>query len=190
MLVVALASAATGTSCTPTPHQTGEAVVIVWPLVMLLACGPQIAMLALWRAVLPTIVFDLRPFAAWVGLAACVAISVAIAATRPWQWADSAAYFFGLSYAAVLLLTTRVWLRVAPKRALLVPHLVTSLVFVPYAIALYFDVTLGIPNPEGIFIVPGYGGVLAAPILLVLLVEAVVRRASVSHAATDASRLA
>lgn len=187
ILAIAVAFAALGGNCAPTPHHTGEAVVVAWPIVMLLALGPQVVLLAIWRKARPAIDLDLRLFAAWLGLAAFVGLSVAAAADNPWKWLDSAVYLFGMSYVAVLLVATRVVVSTAPKRAVLVPHLVTSVVFVPYAIALYFDVTLGIPSPEGIFIVPGYGGLLAGPIHLALLIEAVIRRIRASREPGDSS---
>lgn len=177
-LLLAITFAAS--ECGPNNHHAGEAILIVWPVVVLLALGPQLGLLALWRKLRPAIRLDLARVWIVVTLATAVAIAVTVRAEKPWRWVDAALWLWGCSYGFVLLATTRFWLMVAPKTALFGPHIVATLLFVPFAAALYGDLVSGIGEPIWLFILPGYGGWATGGLSLVLLVEVLLRRRKVA----------
>lgn len=179
-LLLAIAVAATGSQCGPNNQQTGEAILIVWPVVVLLALGPQLGLLALWRKLRPAVSLDLARVWIIVMLATAVAIAVVVRAEKPWRWADAALWLWGCSYGVVLLVTTRIWLMADAKNVLLGPHVVATVVFVPLAAALYGGFADGIGDPSWLFILPGYGGWATGGLFLVLLVEVLLRRRKVA----------
>lgn len=179
-LLLAIAVAATGSECGPNNHQIGEAILIVWPVVMLLALGPQLGLLALWRKLRPAVSLDLARVWILVTIATAVAIAVIVRAEKPWRWADAALWFWGCSYGVVLLATTRIWLMANAKTALFGPHVVATGVFVPLAAALYGGIADGLGDTSWLFIFPGYGGWVTGGLCLVLLVEVLLRRRKVA----------
>lgn len=174
-LLIAVAVAAGGGQCGPSNRDVGEAILLVWPLVALLALGPQIALLALWRKARPEVDLHLKRFFILIGAAVTVAYPTMLAAQQPWRWADAALWMFGASYGTVLLLTTRIWLSSNEKTALIGPHLVATVIFIPFAALLYTRV-LHHGELADLFILPGYGGFTTGPLFLILLIEVLVRR--------------
>lgn len=170
-LIGAIALLASG--CAPSPRETGEAVLIVWPLVILIAALPQFLLIRLWQWRWPGVVIDWKRLLVLVGPAVTISVSMIIAATAPWTWAPHALWLFGTSYLAALLLVTRAWLA-SPWRAhsVIAPHLVTSAIFIPCAMALRAGMfeTAAI-DWAGFFIFPGYGGWVPGGVALLLLAE-------------------
>lgn len=162
--------------CGPTQRETGEAVLIVWPLVILLAALPQGALLATWKKLRPEIELPWARLGLLIGAAAIMAGFMVVNAEKPWRWATEALWLFGCSYGAVLLLATRLWLQGDRRHALVGPHLVASVVFVPYAMTLRGGLFDGARfDTEMVFIVPGYGGWVTGGIALLLGIELFVR---------------
>lgn len=164
--------------CAPSHRDTGEAVLIVWPLVILIAALPQFLLIRLWQWRWPDVVINRKRLLVLVGPAITLSVSMIIAAAAPWTWAPHALWLFGTSYLAVLLLVTRAWLA-SPLRAhsVIAPHIVTSVIFIPFAMALRAGMfeTAAIDS-AGVFVFPGYGGWVPGGVALLLLAERWLRR--------------
>ncbi len=177
LLLVAMVAASE--ECGPTRQQTGEAVLLVWPLVIVLATLPQALVVWLWRRLKPSV--DpawWRPLAL-VALAAAIAVPTLLVAKHPWRWASEALWLFGCSYGAVTLAATRLWLWRWPASALgplLGPQLVATAVFVPLAGVLRLGLFDSIELPtEGLFIYPGMGGWVPGGLAVGLGIELALR---------------
>jgi hypothetical protein len=98
-------------------------------------------------------------------------------AERPFEYADIGFWLFGCSYAALLLVSTRLWLLWRQRTDLVFAHLPPLLLqFVPaLALALGANAALHIPSAENLFIYPGFGGWVAAPLAGALFLEAWLR---------------
>ncbi len=166
--------------CAPSHRETGEAVVIVWPAVLLLASLPQAVLIRLWRTHWPTLAVPTRALVAAVALASVAAIAMIAGVRAPWEWAPHALWLFGTSYLAVLLVLTRIVIATSWRaHAVIAAHAATSAIFIPFALALragYFD-TAAIDS-AAFYVMPGYGGWVPAAIALVLWIEWRVRRAN------------
>lgn len=167
--------------CGPTRQQTGEAVLLVWPAVIVLAALPQALIVWLWRRLLPAVDLAWWRVLALVALAAVVGVLTLLVGERPWRWAKEALWLFGCSYGAAVLAATRLWLWRWPRAALgplLGPQLVATAVFLPLAgllrLGLLDSAGSGLPA-ENLFIYPGMGGWVPGGMMLVLGIELAVR---------------
>lgn len=170
-LIVAIAALAP--SCAPGHRDTGEAVLIVWPLVMLLSALPQAVLVRMWQWRWPELVIDWRPFLIFVGMASVVSVSMVMTAAAPWEWAPHALWLFGTSYLAALLVITRVLISFRLRAVSFVPaHAGATMVFIPFAMGLragFFETAT--VDPAGYFVFPGYGGWVPGAIAVALLLE-------------------
>ncbi len=176
VLLVALC-ASSGGHCGPTPEESGQTVLLIAPFVVLCAMAVQWLLLAMWRATRPALLLTWRKNLALVGVLAFPAGWALLVNSRPFEFASIGFWFFGCSYAAVMLVVTRIWLFVSDTRKVFfLPHLVMSIVFLLPAVvlALFGGKPLqDIAEPMWIF--PGFGGWVAGPLFVVLMLEAAIR---------------
>ncbi len=163
--------------CGPTHRQTGEAALIVWPIVMLLAALPQAVLINMWRWRWPTLEmhwWHLSMSSAATGL---IAVPMFLAAPAPWSWTPTALWLFGVSYLTVLLVATRAWIHTGRDHACIGPHVVASVVFIPFAALLRTGVFDGVTfDSAAYFVLPGYGGWVPGAVAVVLVLECWYRR--------------
>jgi hypothetical protein len=166
------------TGCGPSPAQVGGAVLIAAPLVVLLTSGLQWLLLRLWNDARAGIELRLGRnllLSATLLLPALAALTI----PRAFEWSALGLWLFGTSYAGVVLLTTRLWLLGSWwPRALFGPHLLALPVFLLPAMALALELAgQGFQHQaESLWIFPGWGGMIAGPLYLLLVGEAFWRR--------------
>ena len=167
--------AALAENCGPTRQQVGEAVVIAWPLVALGVLAVQWGLLALWRKKWPAVRTPLVAPLLLVAVATSMSLGMIFHAQKPFQWADMALWLFGCSYAAVVLLATRIWLFFDVRYPLMGPQILAAVLFVLPAM-----IVSAIPGPnhtdlEALYIFPGMGGWVPGGLLLATFTEALLR---------------
>jgi hypothetical protein len=164
--------------CGPTHTEVGEVVLVAWPVVMLVGIAVQMPILLLWRRHYRELKTPwphmVASFAVAVSLALGVIVNRDSHGYAPWL--GIALVAFGTSYLAFLLLATRIWLAFDRKMPQLGAHLVAIAVqIVPamlLAAGLWPDER---PDPTGLFILPGYFGVVPGGLFVGFLVEAWLR---------------
>jgi hypothetical protein len=163
--------------CGPTPREAAAAVLVALPVALLVGHLLVRLLVWLWRPVrrLP---LSARPALVAAGVAAAVAVATAvIAGEDALDWVGAALVLFGTSYLTLLLVVWRLWLLLDAVTA-------SSWSFVP---VVSISVLPGIPLLLGVsgdyadlvlvaWVLPGYGGTVAGPLLVLLVVEALVRR--------------
>jgi len=173
--VLLLSAAALAENCGPTRQEVGQAVVIAWPAVLALTLLVQLGLLAIWRRKWPAVrtpwVSPLLLFA----VAVSMSLGMVVHLDKPWQWSGMALWLFGCSYAAVVLLVTRIWLLGDVRFPLVGPHFVAGVLFLGPAV-----IIAGIPGPshtdlEALYIFPGMGGWVPAGLFLLTYGEALIR---------------
>jgi hypothetical protein len=163
-------------NCGPSFQEEGQAVLLVAPLVMLAAMGVQWLVLAPWRRRWRSLELRWRPGLAVVAVLGAASVATALFAPRAKEWAPIAFWLFGCSYAAVLLVVTRVWLHFDRARVFALPHLVPLVAQVGLAgMAATGEFGALRHLDEWVWILPGFGGWAAGPIFVVLLAEAWLR---------------
>jgi hypothetical protein len=165
--------------CGPTPKESGDAILMVLPLVVASAMAVQWLLLRLWRPAKGSIALDWGRGLILCGLLLFPSAYAFLTDTRPSEWFVMAYWLFGTSYLAVLLFVTRVWLFFGDARLVFfAPHLALSAIFALPALPL----ALGLGGKpwqdvaEAMWIFPGFGGWVPGGLFLVLLVEALWRR--------------
>ncbi len=191
LLLLAPAVAATGSrgcSCGPTPTEVGRAIVVASPLVLVVAAGLLALLAALWRRRRPTA--QAPTSAVWLlGAPLVLGAALCLLAHRwsPWGigWTAAALSLYGSSQVALALLVWRLWLIRRPESAATGALLVATGLFVLPAAAL----ALGARSRAlAELVIAGclWGGVLAIPLLVGLLVEAWLRTQGPPGAAAPA----
>ncbi len=170
-----VSAAALTDNCGPSRQQVGEAVIIAWPLVVFGVLVVQRGLLTLWRKKWPAVRTPWVAPVLLLAVATSMSLGMIVHVDKPMQWAGMALWLFGCSYAAVVLLTTRVWLFFDVRYAFMGPQLVAALVFVLPAVLI-----AALPGPahtdlEGLYILPGMGGWVPGGLLIATYAEALIR---------------
>ena len=187
---VLLAAVAGATSCNPSPQEVGQQILIVAPLVFLLSLALQWVLLRVWRRRWPDIALRWRTNL----LVACALVPPAALAFALGHRRDElglALLMFGASYAAVLLVLTRLVLWRARSRAFTLPHLPALVLFLAPA----FFLALGLESPlnadaGALYLYPGMDGWVPAGLFAALTAEALLRTRRVGgvRSVDDAAR--
>ena len=176
-VAAAVATAATKIHCGPTAEEAGQAVLLVAPAVLLVTLGLQQLLLFLWRRRRTDLSLRWKRGAALVGVLAVPAILVAALAHDPLEWAPFAFWLFGCSYAALLLVSTRLCMLQRGPIDLVLAHAPPLILLIVPAVALTLGVNrvLDLGCPECLFVHPGGGGWIAGPLAAVVFLEAWLR---------------
>jgi hypothetical protein len=174
---LACAIAAGADSCGPDPQQQGQLVLIVAPLVFIVTLGIQWILLKLWERRFPEVTPRWSANLFVMG-ALTVASLVTMAVGSPGYYLIFAFWMFGTSYAAVLLLTMRIWMIFDKRRAFTFAHLVPLLLYMIPAATLAVGGmrdTWMWRHSENFFTLAGFLGYVPGGIFLLLLIEALIR---------------
>lgn len=178
-LFLAPAVAASSSSCGPQPHEVGLGVLLSLPVVFLVAAAASLLVARLWR--------PLRP-AAWPPSHRALGLLLAILCLPALRALDDgrgdelflpALVLFGTSYAAVALVSLRLFLWTTPSRATLLCHLPPLAVFLPPALLLSVDLLEHgwfAERCADYFATVGLAGWVPGGLFLAILVEIAVRR--------------
>ncbi len=104
------------------------------------------------------------------------------------EWTWVALWWFGTSYAAVMLFVWRIWFRVRPRGSFTWSPVLVLPLFVAPAVYLAFEGSTSADPPGWImnlWVLPGYLGFVPGGLLLILLIEAAVRGRAPNPLAED-----
>lgn len=164
--------------CGPNAREAGVAALVVAFPILVIASMLLWLLSRLWQRVRPQLVFRWQPFVT-VGL---VLSGVGLfAAVLPFhgsatEWLVMALWAVGTSYLTIVLLVWRI--RLSARNGLAWAHgLACAIQFLPALPLAFFGSTEGELNGPllGVWMLPGYGGLVAGPIYVLLLLEALVR---------------
>jgi hypothetical protein len=180
--------------CGPTAEEAGRAVLFVAPGVLVAGLGALRLLLWLWRKAEPELSWRPAPAIATVAvlLAGAMLSLVGVSVEQPQspplgayndgvpgvlEWIDEAAYMFGPSLLAALLVSWRIWLAFSRRTAFtwaLVPAVVVTVApAAPLALALVSD---EMAEPViSFWLYSGLEGIVPGALLLALVVEALFR---------------
>jgi hypothetical protein len=176
--LVLLVAPALLAGCGPTSREAGQAILGAAPVFV--AAGPGILSLLFlcWQGARPEVTMRRRPNVVPLGIALGASVVVIVAAPDAREWIVPAMQLAGTSYLTLLLVTWRIWMFKEPRGAFAwswVPAF--ALIWLSAAV---MAVVPDHPYDDGIvyfvWVMPGWGGLVAGPLLVVLLVEALVRR--------------
>jgi hypothetical protein len=163
--------------CGPTPEEAGSAVLMASPLVLGFGLLLVWVLWQLWRRVQPDLPLDVRP-GRWT-LAAVSALAVVGLATggeKAFEWVGLALWLFGASYVALTLVTLRIWLHLRRETAFTWAAVPPILLMVAPALVLCTGLAGGLMDASmALWMYPGFGGWIASPLFLLLLLEAALR---------------
>jgi hypothetical protein len=176
-LGVVAATSTTALKCGPSPSETGQAVLLVAPLVLLGGLLAQALILHLWRRRHDDTLLRWQPTALLLFLVSIPSVAVLALAHAPMNWAGLALWLFGCSYVSILLVSTRLWMIWDRRNAFALAHLPPLLLFIGPALLMATGLWEGPPThkPEDFFVAPGCLGWTTGPLFLALLVEAALR---------------
>lgn len=184
-ILLAATAATIPIRCGPTDQEAATAVLMAAPAVLVVSLGLLLLLLKLWRRVDPALTMRPAPLGwLFVGLSVAGLAQVPLATELgAIDLVPIAIWAFGTSYLTILLVLWRVMLAKRPGSAFtvapIVPMLVLTLAGVPMALGLTGDHDFGgtfYTRVVGIlWVYPGAAGIVAGPLLLGLLIEAMVR---------------
>lgn len=164
--------------CGPNAREAGVAALVVAGPTVVLASALLWPLWRLWQRTRPELVFRWQPFV-YVGLA--LSGVGLFAAVLPFhgsatEWMVIALWALGTSYLTLVLLVWRI--RLSARNGLAWAHgIACAIQFLPALPLAFFGSTEG--ELEGpllaVWMLPGYGGLVAGPIYALLLLEALVR---------------
>lgn len=173
LLLVALLAA----GCGPTPEQAMGAVLVSLPVA--LGVGHLFIRLLVWLwKPLRHLPLSARPVLCAMGVAAVAGLlGVLVVGDRLLEWVGAALALYGATYLTLLFVTWRIWLQCDPASAS------TWSFFAPLSVS----VLPGIPLLYGVdghyadivvmgWVLIGYMGLVAGPVLATLVAEALIRR--------------
>jgi hypothetical protein len=164
-------------ACGPTSEEAAGAVLVAVPAA--LGVGHLFIRLLvwLWRP-LRALPLSARPVLAAMGVAAVAAgLAVLVVGEGLLEWVPAALALFGTTYLTLLFLAWRLWLHHEPASS------ATWSFFAPLSITVLPGIPLlyGVDGPYADAVISGwiligYGGMVAGPVLLILVGEALLRR--------------
>ena len=165
--------------CGPLAVEAGRGLLLSAPVILLVTALVLALLLRLWRRRLPDLRFPTRALlvTGLVQLAAGLMVLWPAIADNHMRWAGMGLWLFGCSYLSVTLVAWRLLLHLRPRAATTwAPLSVMAFYWLP-AIPLNAE---WLPDSvaramEGVWVVPGFFGLVTGPLLLGLLVEAWLR---------------
>lgn len=164
--------------CGPTAREAGTAVLCAAPLALIGGLLLLSLLLRLWRRRYPELSLRLLPNLCLLVALANGAVARAWFDWKSTEWTWVALWWFGTSFAAVLLLVWRIWFRIEPRGSFTWSALPAMLLFVAPAIYLAFEGSTASGPPDWIvdlWVWPGYLGYVPGGMFLILLIEAAIR---------------
>lgn len=164
--------------CGPSTREASVSVLVVAGPVVVLANALLWLLWRIWRRARPELGFRWRPFVE-VGLA--LSVVGLLAAALPFdgsatQWLAVGLWAAGTSYLTLLLLVWRIRLS-APSGIAWAHGIAGALQFLPALPFAFLGSTVGDPPAPlvAVWLLPGYAGLVAGPLYVLLLLEALVR---------------
>jgi len=184
--------------CGPTDEEAARAVMMVTPLVYLAGLGLMALMAFLWRKLKPELSLKWKPLlvglilAIIIGALSFVGVTIETPKDSGWftsttdgiegvmEWFWAALIFYGTSYLTLLLVCWRIWLWRRPATAFswswIPVNLLMLLPCLPMILGYKFMGYKFISDfAEIIWIIPGYVGLVTAPLFIIALIEVWVR---------------
>lgn len=176
-LVLALVTLALVSGCGPKAREASVALLVVAGAIVVLANGIVGLLWLPWRRVRPELGFGWRPFVdAGLALSGLGLVGALLPHGDMVEWLGIALWAGGTSYLTFFLLVWRI--RVPAPNALAWAHSIAGmLIFLP-ALAFAFFVSPEADLPDvllWLWMLPGYAGMVAGPLFVLLWLEALVR---------------
>ncbi len=159
--------------------ESGQAVLLAAPIITLAGALVSAGYVKLWQPLVASLHFDWRPTLVTLVVFSVFCVGIVFYPPGSGEWVGAALWFVGTSYLALQLVVLRITLRFAARKRYSLLSLSPWIVlYLPAVILAYAGSTteeLG-AFPGLLWTIPGYGGLVLAPIAFVLLIEALLRR--------------
>lgn len=165
--------------CGPTEMESGQAVLLAAPFITLVGALLAAGFAKLWRPLIDGLSFRWRTTTIALCVQSLLCLGIMFFPPGSGEWVGFAMVFVGASYLTVQLVAMRIALSEKLRRHYSVISLAPWILFYPPALVLAY---VGSPStelqafPGLLWTLPGYGGLVLAPVFVILLIEILVRR--------------